>query len=377
MQTLLPTTMVGSYPRPNWFVDQLDGRDIHTAFKQIHHQEAFDDAVAVVIGDQERAGLDIVTDGQMWFDDYAMGIGSFLWYWFERMPGFSPERLEHPAVSRGGVTGADRYVLDEAGGVALVGELGTPRWRLVELYELAARHATRPVKAGVGAGPLQLSAMVHFAGGPIDNRFDLARAMAPYFRAEIDDLVTAGCSYVQIEDLGAWFPNVAGERDLPWIREVMNSLTEGVTAHVGWHFCLGNAWGTSTHGLTAGGYGSVLHHYYDLPVDEFVLDFAARDMVDVDVLRDLPADKRIAAGVIDVRNLEVEQPEQVAQRIRTVIDVVSAERVTLTTDCGLKQLPRTPAAAKLRALVEGARIVRQELTGVVELADSLGADAGR
>jgi len=148
-----------------------------------------------------------------------------------------------------------------------------------------------------------------------------------------------------------------------WVVEVMTQLAEGVDAHVGWHFCLGNAWGTSTRGLTTGGYASVLHHYYDVPVDEFVLDFAARGMSDVDVLTDLPADKRIAAGVIDVRNLEVEQPEQVAERIRKVIAVVPPERVTLTTDCGLKQLPRRPASAKLAALVAGAEIVRAELTG--------------
>jgi 5-methyltetrahydropteroyltriglutamate--homocysteine methyltransferase len=363
-EPLLPTTMVGSYPRPRWFREQLAGRDTRVAFKSLDHEEAFVDAVGAVIGDQERAGLDIVTDGQMWFDDYAMGIGSFLWYWFERTPGFDPARREHPALARGGPRGADRYVLDEAGGVALVGELGTPRWNLVDLYEIACRCAHRPVKAGVGAGPLQLSAMVHFEGGSIADRFELARALAVHIRPEIDAVVAAGCAYVQIEDLGAWFPNVSSsEREVSWVREVMTTLTEGVEARVGWHFCLGNAWGTSTRGLTAGGYASVLHHYLDLPIDEFVLDFAARGMSDVEVLRDLPSDKRIAAGVIDVRDLEVEQPEQVADRIRRVLEVVPAERVTLTTDCGLKQLPRTPAAAKLRALVAGAEIVRGELTG--------------
>ena len=86
-------------------------------------------------------------------------------------------------------------------------------------------------------------------------------------------------------------------------------------------------------------------------------------MVDVEVLRSLPADTAIHAGVIDVRNLEVEQPEQVAARIRSVLDVVSAERVTLTTDCGMKQLPRTVARAKLGALAQGAAIVRAELEG--------------
>ncbi|MBA2513713.1 MAG: hypothetical protein H0V26_05205 [Solirubrobacterales bacterium] len=362
-ETLLPTTMVGSYPRPSWFTAQLAGRDIRDAFKLIHHEEAFHDAVGAAIADQERAGLDIVTDGQMWFDDYAMGIGSFLWYWFERLEGFSPQRLEHPARARGGVSGADAYVLDEAGGVALVGPLGEPTWRLTELYKIARQHSTRPVKAGVGAGPLQLSAMVHFNGGPIGDRHALARSLAELFRVEIEALVAAGCRNIQIEDLGAWFPNVTGDRDIPWIVEVMTQLTEGVNAHVGWHFCLGNAWGTSARGLTAGGYASVLPHYYDVPVDEFVLDFAARGMTDVDVLAGLPEDKGVAAGVIDVRNLEVEQPEQVAERIRRVLEFVPAERVTLTTDCGLKQLPRRPASAKLAALAAGAGIVRYELTG--------------
>ena len=75
--TLLPTTMVGSYPRPAWFRDQLDGRDVLEAWKVIHRKEAFEDAVRTVLADQANAGLDILTDGQMWFDDYGMGIGSF------------------------------------------------------------------------------------------------------------------------------------------------------------------------------------------------------------------------------------------------------------------------------------------------------------
>jgi 5-methyltetrahydropteroyltriglutamate--homocysteine methyltransferase len=86
-------------------------------------------------------------------------------------------------------------------------------------------------------------------------------------------------------------------------------------------------------------------------------------MADVACLRDLPSDKRVAAGVIDVRSLEVEQPEQVAERIRKVLAVLEPERVTLTTDCGMKQLPRPCAFQKLRSLVAGAEIVRRELAG--------------
>lgn len=116
-------------------------------------------------------------------------------------------------------------------------------------------------------------------------------------------------------------------------------------------------------GMTTGGYPRILPRYFDVKVGQFVLDFACREMAGIEVLRDLPSDKTVAVGVIDVRSLEVEAPEQVAERIRKVLQVIDAERVTLTTDCGMKQLPRPCAAAKLHALVAGARIVRRELGG--------------
>jgi methionine synthase II (cobalamin-independent) len=366
---LLPTTMVGAYPRPSWFTYQLDGRDIREAFKSLHHEEAFRDAVRTVVGEQEAAGLDVVTDGQMWFDDYAMGIGSFFWYWFERIDGFGHEKLEHPARSK--TAGKDAFTLDESGGVAVRGPIESPRVHLADLYGIATDAAHRPVKACVGAGPLQLSTMAHFEGGPVKNRFDLSAALADVFRGEIDDLVAAGCRHIQLEDLGAWVPNVTrADRDFEWVTSTVDRLFAGLReAPDGgqvercWHFCLGNAWGSRAEGLTRGGYGGVLPHYFEVDVDAFVLDFACRDMADVAVLRDLPADKRIHAGVIDVRNLEIEQPEQVAERIRAVLAAIDAERVTLTTDCGMKQLPRTVARAKLASLTAGADIVRRELTG--------------
>ena len=284
-------------------------------------------------------------------------------YWLERIGGFGREKLEHPARSRTG--GKDAFTLDGSGGVAVRGPIERGPVRLAELYAIAAGAADRPVKACVGAGPLQLSTMAHFEAGPISNRFDLSAALADVFRAEIDDLVAAGCRHIQLEDLGAWVPNVTGAaRDFDWVRNTVNRLFSGVeSVERCWHFCLGNAWGSRAEGLTKGGYGGVLPQYFDVDVDAFVLDFACREMVDVAVLRDLPVDKGVHAGVIDVRNLEVEQPEQVAARIRAVLDVVPAERVTLTTDCGVKQLPRTVARAKLASLTAGAAIVRAELEG--------------
>ena len=356
---VLPTTMVGSYPRPGWFTQQLAGRDVLEAFKQWRHAEAFADAVRAVIADQVDAGLDIVTDGNMHYDDYTMGIGSFFWYTFERVEGFGPEKLPHPARAK--ARGLDVFVMDEAGTAALHGPIGASHLRLALLYEIAQSMTNRPVKASVGAGSLQLSTVTRFEGGPITDRYQLAEALSKVFRSEIDALTAAGCRHIQYEDLGAWVPNLSGEKDFDWVVETVNKTLSGVDAKVSWHFCFGNAWGNKLTGLTAGGYSRVLPHYWDVAVDEFVLDFACREMEDIGLLRDLPADKSVSIGVIDVRSLEIEAPEQVAVRIRKILDVVPVERVTLTTDCGMKQLPRQVAAAKLRSLVAGAEIVRGEI----------------
>jgi len=358
---LLPTTMVGSYPRPAWFTQQLAGRDVLEAFKLAAHAEAFHDATRVVIKDQEDAGLDILSDGQMWFDDYHMGIGSFLWYWLERTRGFGSEKLPHPA--RGKAKGRDVWALDEAGGVAVEGPIERGPVRMGLIYTWAQAHTPRPIKACIGAGPVQLSTLAHFKTGPVKNRYDLSRALADVFRAEIADVVAAGCQHVQLEDLGAWMPHLSGDKDWAWVRETVDRTMAEIPRGVerSWHFCMGNAWGNKLEGMTAGGYREVLPHYHDTKVDAFVLDFACREMEDADLVRKLPSDKKIHAGVIDVRTLEIEHPEQVAARIKKLLAHIEPERVVLTTDCGLKQLPRTVAQQKLRSLVAGAQIARAAL----------------
>lgn len=360
---LLPTTMVGSYPRPDWMRYQLEGRDLLEVFKVARVAEAYDDATACVVRDQERAGLDVVTDGQMWFDDYQMGIGSFLWYWLERIGGFGKEKLPHPAQDK--ARGRDTWALDEAGGVAVRGPIERGPVRMAFLYQLAQRHTARPVKACVGAGPVQLSTLAHFQAGPVRDRYALSRALADVFAAEIGELLDAGCRYIQLEDLGAWIPTLSGEADYDWVGEVVSRTLAGVRergARTAWHFCLGNAWGNRMQGMTRAGYREVVPHYAGLrEVDELVLDFACAEMEDAEVLARLPDDKRAAVGVIDVRSLEIEPPELVATRLRAVLRHIDAARVTVTTDCGLKQLPRPVARQKLAALVAGTRLVRREL----------------
>jgi len=361
VDTILPTTMVGSYPRPHWYHDQLNGRDVRVAFKNVDHAEAYEDATIVAIRDQEEAGLDIITDGQMSYDDYVGVIGSFCWYMYERIGGFEPAKEPHPSEVGAAVRTKEVELLADWGGVINSGPVSRGPIRLTDLYKVAARHANTPMKVSVGAGPVNLAWHVHFQH--YKDAKEISYALAPIFNAEMKELVAAGAEYLQIEDLGAWLPLFTGdEKDYEWIGDVIAQCVDGVDARVGWHFCFGNAWGNALSGIFPTGYATVLPFFYDVPIDEFVLDFANREMVDVDLLKGLPEDKDVQIGVLDIRTMQIESPEQVADRIRKVINVISPERVTLSTDCGMKPLPRLVAKMKLQALVAGAEIVRKEIS---------------
>jgi 5-methyltetrahydropteroyltriglutamate--homocysteine methyltransferase len=365
VDTILPTTMVGSYPRPKWFKDQLLGRDIRVAFKAVDHAEAFDDATRLAIRDQEEAGLDIVTDGQMYYDDYMGVIGSFCWYMYERIPGFEQAKEEHPLVVPGLEMTKELAFLSDWGGVINSGPVSRGPIRLADFYKAASAHATRPMKVSVGAGPINLAWHTyykHYAGPR-----ELSEALAPIFNAEMKELVAAGAKFLQLEDLGVWLPLFTGNNDdFKWIVDVIRQCVDGVDAKIALHFCYGNAWGNRLAGLFSRGYEAVLPFLYEAPVDQFVLDFANRDMVDLDSLCDLPSDKEVGIGVVDVRTSMVETPQEIAERIRKVIAIVPPERVYLTTDCGMKPLARPIARMKLQAFAQAAQIVRQEL-GVRQL----------
>jgi 5-methyltetrahydropteroyltriglutamate--homocysteine methyltransferase len=362
---LLPTTMVGSYPRPQWFKQQLLGRDIRVAFKEVQHEEAYTDAVATVIRDQEEAGLDIVTDGNMWYDDYVGVIGSFCWYLYERIDGFDAAKEEHPSTVGVAERNVTQEMLHDWGGVVNNGPVGNSRLRFADLYKIASKSANRPIKVSVGAGPINLAWHVFFKH--YKDAKELSFALAPIFNKEMKDLVAAGAKYLQLEDLGAWLPLFTNNKDdYKWIREVVEQCCDGVDAKIGWHFCFGNAWGNDI--LSAGypeGYQTVLPYFFGTAgVDEFVLDYANRNMAGIDFLKNLPANQGAQVGVLDIRTNAVESPQVVADRIRKVVKAVPADKVTLSTDCGMKPLARMIAKLKLHALAEGAAIVRKEVAGV-------------
>ncbi|HLH69093.1 MAG TPA: hypothetical protein VKY90_08715 [Candidatus Dormibacteraeota bacterium] len=363
-ERLLPVTMVGSYPRPLWFKHQLHGQDIQHAFKLEEHAQAYADATAIVIREQEAAGLDIVTDGQMYFDDYGGSIGSFVWYWYERLPGFYPNKMRSPVAQSGQVDAKDASLFNNWGGTTTVGRVGRGPTRLAELFLIAAQYATRPLKVSVGAGPINLSFHVHYdaPGCFYRDQRALAEDLIPVFNAELRELVEAGATFLQLEDLGAWLPVMTGNvGDAQWVVDVINRTLEGVDAKIAWHFCLGTAYGSSNQSLWGGQLQEILPLLYRANVEQFVLDFALRDMSDVGVLSTLPPDREVAAGVIDVRTTEIESVETVAERMRKVLAVVPAERVCFTTDCGMRVLPRLIAFNKLRTMVQAAELVRSEV----------------
>jgi 5-methyltetrahydropteroyltriglutamate--homocysteine methyltransferase len=363
VDTILPITMVGSYPRPLWYRHQLLGRHLLDAFKLDEHAQAYKDATRSVIDDQQRAGLDIVTDGQMHFDDYGASIGSFLWYWYERIPGFEKHRRPNPELLKAETTDwAEHEALTAVGGTAVTAKVRPPEGGsgLVEMFKIAQEYANRPVKYSVGAGPGNLTFHVDYdaVGSAYKRPQELAEDLAPIFNAELKALAAAGCEFIQVEDLSAWLL-LEGEQNR-WVIDVMNAVVEGVDAKLAWHCCLGAAYGNAIHAFQ-GKIGQILDYMYEVEVEQYVLDFALRDMQDIGTLKDLPEDKEVAVGVIDVRTLQIETEDQVADRMRAALEVVPAERLYFGTDCGMKALHRFNAEGKLHTLAGAVQKVRAEI----------------
>ena len=366
VDTILPTTMIGSYPKPRWYTRyNLGGADLLEWWKLEENWHAWWDATTACISDQELAGLDIVTDGQMHFDDYGGGIGSFVWYWYERLGGFTKAKLPNPLANE--IAKSDDADMSQVawmhnwGGTAVTGEVsqGIPG-RLGEMYQAAAQLTDKPLKVSVGAGPPNLTFHVDYdvPGSRYSNARALAEDLVPIFNADLKDLVARGAQYIQIEDLGAW--RLDFEPGSEWVIDVLNAWVDGVDAKLAWHSCLGTGYG-NTFRTVEDALPRVLERWMAVDVEQFALDFTLRDMADVKALEMVPSDREVQVGVIDVRTLYIESDDEIVQRIHKVLEHISPEQVYLSTDCGLKALPRFCAFEKLRALSRAAERVRQEI----------------
>ena len=365
--TILPTTMIGSYPKPRWYTRyNLAGADLLEWWKLEENWHAWWDATTACIKDQELAGLDIVTDGQMHFDDYGGGIGSFVWYWYERLGGFTKAKLPNPLATA--IEASEDGDLSQAawmhnwGGTAVTGEVsrGIPG-RLGEMYQSARKLTDKPIKVSVGAGPPNLTYHVDFnaPGSTYKEARQLAEDLVPIFNEDLKDLVAHGAEFIQIEDLGAWMLALDGRTTTG----SSTCSTRGSTASTR------RSPGTAA---SARGYGNtfravedalprVLERWMDVNVEQYALDFALRDMVDVKALEVIPPDKEVQVGVIDIRTLYIESDDEIVARIHKALEHIDPSQVYLSTDCGLKALPRFCAYEKLRALSRAAARVREEI----------------
>jgi 5-methyltetrahydropteroyltriglutamate--homocysteine methyltransferase len=310
-------------------------------FGETDRQELFDDAVDVAILDQERAGIDIISDGEMrrWY---------FVQSFYRRMGGL--ERLE--PLRKLGVYGYDsvpRY--RPTARVSIPQGLG-----IVEEFKYLQKHTSKRIKATC-PGPVTLSIHIRIKDDKFyKNRNELYWEFVPVINAELKALVEAGADLIQIDEPSAAI--VTGE--LKEYIKLFNASVEGVKAKIAYHVCFGNL-ASRPRGKRE--YAWMLPDLLDAKCSQFVLEFANREMKEVELLKEIAAKREVGAGVVDVKSFYVEQPEDVAHRIHQVLKYVPAEKLTLVPDCGFFQLPRWLAFLKLKALAAGARLAREELTG--------------
>lgn len=339
---LLPTSLVGSYPQPEWLID----RD--KLSKQVPRvraddlwlvapdklEAAQDDATLLAIRDQERAGLDIVTDGEQRRESYSNRFATALDGIDVANPGITINRNGKP--------------------IPVPRVIGPIRRRVpVELRDLKVlRHNTnRPVKATV-PGPFTMSKQAQ--DDYYKDEEALALGYADAVNAEIKDLFEAGADVVQIDE--PWMQQHPEKARQYGLKALARAL-DGVSGTVAVHLCFGYA---AVVRDKPSGY-SFLPELEASKAQQISIE-AAQPRLDLTILRELPS-KTIILGVIDLSDMNIETPQTVAERIRRALAHVPADRVVVAPDCGMKYLPRAIAFAKMKAMAEGAALVRRELSG--------------
>lgn len=337
---LLPTSVVGSYAWPGWFSYGIAAAQ-RGEFGPVDLEEMLDDAVDVALRDQEEAGIDLISDGEM------RRAGFFTAEFYRHLTGLralQPDRRFGPA----GHDQQHRFFVEEP--IAAPNGLG-----VVAEYLYAKSRTDRPLKVTI-PGPFTLAGRLQ-TGAIYPTRLDAAWACVPIINAELRALAAAGATIIQIDE-----PSPAIRPDHPSdFAALFNAAVEGIDVRLGAHLCFGNYAGRP---LGRRLYGPVLDQMLRFRVDELVLEFANRELAELELCRELSTERKLAVGVIDVKNSYVETAEDVASRARAFLEYVPAEKLSLVPDCGFSQTPRGLSRAKLKSLAAGAAIVRRELTGM-------------
>ena len=375
----LPTTIIGSLPRPAWYTENLGGRSFLEAMINARFREQYTDAVSSYIRDQELAGLDIVTDGDARFDTEVNGYSWFS-YAMTRLGGVALEN----AYVRPQVFGRTPYprghILNEGMEArvtpTIVRPVGRGDLQYPALWLTAQRISKKPVKFGtITAELLGLSLRdQHYK-----NRRERILAIAEVLHEELTELANAGCTVIQIEEpqvhLLAPRGGVDAELTPEFMVEVFNNTVRGLRgrAEIWCHTCWGNP-AQQRMFAKAPSYEPAIANLNRCDADIVTFETCASGGMDIEAIGKGITDKKVAIGVIDHHTLQVETPDEVATMIRRALKVIPPERLVIASDCGMGRegMSRRHAYFKMVALVQGTNMVRREL-GLPE-AEALGAD---
>ena len=337
---LLPTTVVGSYSVPEW-LERLKTEYYQRRISAQHMAEINEVAIKAAVKDQELAGIDIVSDGELRRDNDVD-------YFLARIPG-----VQIP--QRGKTDYFDYYdaevtrPLPELPG----GAQTSPGLGLADDFRFTRQLTDKPVKFSF-TGPFSLSRRIR------DEAYaepgELVRALARRLNAEARELAEAGADLLQIDE-----PFLAGyPEQVELAVEAVNIVTEGVPVSWALHVCYGNRYARPS---WEGHYDFLFPAVKAARVDQVVLEFARKGLDDLRLIQQHGWDKWLGLGVIDVKSSEVEPAGLVASRIKRALDYVPADRLMINPDCGLRHLAPEVARQKLRAMVAGVALVRAELAG--------------
>jgi 5-methyltetrahydropteroyltriglutamate--homocysteine methyltransferase len=335
---LIPATVIGSWSFPGWYEKFIaDVNDRPALFGPGDRDEAVRDAVRLAIDDQIRAGLDRITDGEMQRVDFNLGF-------YDYLKGLEP-------VERNRRWGAPAH--DQRDRYRAIGQISAPDgFGTVAEYRRLREYTDRPVKMPV-PGPFTLAGCIE-VGTVYSGRAAVTEALIPIVNAELHALASEGVDFIQLDEPSFACHPTNAEQFL----DVIARTVRGVQSYTSMHMCFGNY---RARAVGHRSYKPLFPHLGRVPVNQLALEFASRELAEVELLAQLPETMDVAVGLVDVKNTWIEPAELVAERLRTVLKYVAPERVSVTPDCGFSQTARHIARAKARAMVEGVQLVRSGL----------------
>jgi 5-methyltetrahydropteroyltriglutamate--homocysteine methyltransferase len=376
----LPTTIIGSLPRPSWYKENLGTRSFLDAMVDIGFREQYVDALSVYLREQELAGLDIVTDGDCRFD-HDVGGQSWTRYPTQHMAGFERGQPQLAAVGAGGLGFPRGHILHdylEARVMPrIIGPVGRGELQYAEMWKTAQRLTTKPVKFGTVTPELVAFAVQDTHYKDLPSRI---MAISDALNDELHDLADAGCPVIQLEEPQIHLLAARGIVDdvinPEFMLEVFNNTVRGLRAktEVWCHTCWGNP-SQQRMFATVQSYVPALPILDQVDADAITFEVKSSGGIDLEAIGTQITEKKVGIGVIDHHTLQVESPGEVAELVRSALEHISADRLILCSDCGMGRegMSRRHALYKMVSLVLGTNIVRKEL-GLPE-AESLAAEA--